>query len=202
MNGLKIKIADRWVGDGHPCFIIAEAGSNHNGRLEQAFQLIDAAAGAGADAVKFQTFRAKTMYARTAGRVQYLKKLRLDKPVYDLIKSMEMPLSWIPKLAEHSRRKKIIFLSTPFDELTADRLEAYVPAYKIASYEMTHLPLIQHVARKGKPLIISTGAADPDEIRETVRAVQEAGNQLLCLMQCTARYPAPLGSLNLRTIPA
>jgi N,N'-diacetyllegionaminate synthase len=192
-----IDIAGRAVGDGHPCFVIAEAGSNHNGRLEEAKALIRIAADAGADAVKFQTFRAEKLYARNAGRSDYLQ---LDKPIFDIIAAMEMPYEWLPQLAEEAQRHKVLFLSTPFDEESADALEPYVPAYKIASYEMTHLPLVRYIAKKGKPLIISTGTANLDEVRETVAAVRATGNEQLVMLQCTASYPAPLDSLNLRAM--
>jgi len=192
-----VQIAKRWIGDGHPCFIIAEAGSNHGGRLEQARRLIDVAAEAGADAVKFQLFRADRLYPRTAGQSDYLK---LDRPIFDIIAEMEMPYEWLPKLASYCDQRGIIFLCSVFDEESADRLDPYLPAYKIASYEMTHLPLVRHVAKKGKPLIVSTGTADLGEVGEMVEAVLGAGNTRVVLMQCTAAYPAPLPSLNVRAV--
>ncbi len=179
-----INIGGRIVGDGQRCFIVAEAGSNHNGSLEDAKALVRVAADAGADAVKFQTFRAGKLYTRNAGTSDYLK---LDKSIYDVIASMEMPYAWVPILAEEAARNGLLFLSTPFDEQSADELEAYVPAFKIASYEMTHLPLVRHIAKKRKPLIISTGTANLDEVRETVAAVHAIGNEQLILLQCTAR---------------
>lgn len=193
----KIEIADRSIGDGEPCFIIAEAGSNHNGNFEQALRLIDIAVDAGSDAVKFQLFRASKLYPKTAGRSDYLK---LDRSIYDIIADMEMPYEWLPELANYCQDKKIIFLSSVFDEESVDRLDPYVPAYKIASYEMTHLPLVRHIAKKGKPVIISTGTANLEEVDETVEAFFGTGNKDLMLMQCTASYPAPVESLNLRAI--
>ncbi len=193
----KIRIGERWVGDGEPCFIIAEAGSNHNGNLEQAKRLIDVAREAGADAVKFQLFRASKLYPKNAGQSDYLK---LDRSIYDIIADMEMPYEWLPELAAHCQERGIIFLSSVFDEESVDRLDPYVPAYKIASYEMTHLPLVRHIARKGKPTIISTGTANLEEVDETVEAFLQTGNAGLMLMQCTASYPAPVESLNLRAI--
>lgn len=193
----RVSIGGRMVGDGNPCFVIAEAGSNHNGRLDEAKALVRLAAEAGADAVKFQTFRADKLYSRNAGRSEYLQ---LDQPIFDIIAAMEMPYEWLPVLAEEATRYGVLFLSTPFDEESADALEPHVPAYKIASYEMTHLPLVRYIAKKGKPLIISTGTADIDEVRETVEAVRAAGNDQLIMLQCTASYPAPLESLNLRAM--
>jgi sialic acid synthase SpsE len=192
-----IDIGGRAVGPGQPCFVIAEAGSNHNGNIEQAKRLIAIAAEAGADAVKFQTFRAAKLYPRSAGKSDYLK---LDQSIYDIIAAMEMPYEWIPILAAESAKHGLLFLSTPFDEQSTDQLEPYVQAYKIASYEMTHLPLVRYIARKGKPLIISTGTAELSEVRETVDAVREAGNDALVLLQCTASYPAPLDALNVRAL--
>jgi sialic acid synthase SpsE len=197
-----VTIAGRGVGEGHPCFIIAEAGSNHNGRLRTALRLIDVAAEAGADAVKFQTFRADTLYPKRSAPVAYLRRLGVTEPIHEIVRRMEMPLAWIPKLAAHCRRRRILFLSTPFDERCADLLEPHVPAFKVASYELTHLPLLRHLAGKGKPMIVSTGAGSMEEVRRAVRAVRAAGNPGLCLMQCTARYPSPPETLNLRTIPA
>jgi N-acetylneuraminate synthase len=197
-TGPRVKIADRWIGEGEPCFIIAEAGSNHNGSLEQAKRLIDVAVQAGADAVKFQLFRASKIYNKDAGKSDYLK---LDKPIYDIIAEMEMPYEWLPELADQARRQGIIFLSSVFDEESLEQLDPYVPAYKIASYEMTHIPLLRRIANKGKPVILSTGAANLEEVDESVEAFLDTGNKDLMLMQCTASYPAPLASLNLRAIP-
>lgn len=192
-------IAGRPIGDGHPCFIIAEAGSNHDGDLRRAFQLVDIAADCGADAVKFQTFRAKNLYPRTEVRPRYLRKLGVKKTIYQTIADMEMPFEWLKPLAARCRKLGIQFMSTPFDEDCADRMDPFVPAYKIASYEMTHIPLLRHVASKGKPLIISTGAATRAEIDRVLSSMRPGP---VALMQCTAKYPAPPESMNLLTIPA
>ena len=192
-----IKIESRLVGEGWPCFVIAEAGSNHNGNLEQAKRLIDVAVEAGADAVKFQLFRASKLYPKNAGQSDYLK---LDESIYDIMTAMEMPYEWLPKLAEHCRQSEIIFMASAFDQESVDQLDPYVSAYKIASYEMTHLPLVRYIAGKGKPVIISTGTASLEEVAETVEVFFETGNRDLMLMQCTASYPAPVESLNLRAI--
>lgn len=193
----RIKIGDRWVGDGEPCYIVAEAGSNHNGSFEQALRLIDVAAEAGADAVKFQHFKAAKLYPRSAGQSDYLK---VPRPIYEIIREMETPDEWAPRLAEYCAERRIAFLSTPFDEQSADLLEPYVPAYKVASYEMTHTPLLRHLARKGKPLIISTGTATLEEVRRAVEVAIKEGNQRLILLQCTASYPTPLDAVNVRAL--
>lgn len=194
-----VRIGRRLVGPGQPCYIIAEAGSNHDGRLDRAYALIDAAADAGADAVKFQAFRAATLYPKDESRPRYLRKLGVTKTIYQTIADMEMPFEWIPRLSARCRRLGLVFMATPFDEECVDRLDPFMPAHKIASYEMTHAPLLAHAASKGKPLIVSTGGATLAEVDAAVRQLRGAP---LCLMQCTAKYPAPPGSMNLRTIPA
>jgi N-acetylneuraminate synthase len=179
------------------CFVIAEAGSNHNGSLDNARRLIEVAADAGADAVKFQVFRANRMYPRTAGVSDYLG---LQTSIYDVIEEMEMPYEWLPQLSDECRGAGILFMATPFDEESADRIDPFVGAHKIASYELTHTPLLEHVARKGRPVILSTGTADLDEVGEAVTAIRAAGNPPLTLMQCTAAYPAPFAALQLRAM--
>jgi N-acetylneuraminate synthase len=193
----KVRIGNRLVGDGEPCFIIAEAGSNHNGNLEQAKQLIDVAASAKADAVKFQVFRADKLYPKSAGVTDYLK---IPKPIYDIIAEMEMPYEWLPELSSYCDRKGVVFLASVFDEDSVDRLDAYVEAFKIASYEMTHIPLLRYIASKRKPMIVSTGAANLAEVAETVQEVRRSGNDGLILMQCTTAYPAPIDAMNVRAI--
>jgi N-acetylneuraminate synthase len=192
-----IKIGTRSIGPGAPVYFIAEAGSNHDGNFEQAKRLIEVAAAAGADAVKFQAFKAGSLYPRRAGQSAYLKDVR---SIYDIIRDLEMPLDWIPVLAQLCAERGLHFLCTPFDFASADALEAYVPAFKIASYDMTNYPLLQHVARKGKPLIVSTGTADLDEVRDMIAAVRAVGDPGLVVLQCTAKYPAPLGALNVRAV--
>lgn len=194
---MTIRIGDRQIGTGYRCFIVAEAGSNHNRSLTQAAALIDIAAAAGADAVKFQLFRADRLYPKSAGTTDYLQ---LPKPIHDLIAEMELPEDWVPQLARRCRERGVFFLASPFDEGAVDWLDPYVEAFKIASYEITHLPLIACVARKGKPVILSTGAANLDEVAEAVTTIRQTGNHQLILMQCTAAYPAPLESLNIRVI--
>lgn len=193
----RILLGSREIGEGCPCFIVAEAGSNHNGSLSMARQLIEVAASAGADAVKFQLFRAGKLYPRSAGMSDYLKT---DRPIYDIISEMEMPYDWLPVLAEACRRRNLTFLASVFDEESADRLDPFVPAFKIASYEMTHLPLVRYIAQKGKPVILATGTASLEEVRESVEAFRQTGNVRLVLMQCTAAYPAPLPFLNVRAV--
>ena len=192
-----IRIGPRAIGADAPCFIVAEAGSNHNGDLDQALAMIDTAKAANVDAVKFQNFRAEKLYPRNAGVSDYLP---VKKPIYEIIKRMEMPREWVPILADYCKARDLIFFSAPFDEESADALEPYVGVYKIASYEITHMPLIRHVARKQKPVILSTGTADLAEVRQAVEWCRAAGNDQIILLQCTASYPAPLASLNVRAL--
>lgn len=188
-----IHIGARRVGLNAPCFIIAEAGSNHDGRIEQAYTLIDLAAEAGADAVKFQIFRASALYPPTAGKSDYLGD---ERNIFDIIKAMEMPLDWLPLLSQRCKDKKIAFMASAFDEASVDVLDPYVDAFKVASYEMTHTPLLQHTARKGKPIVFSTGTATLVEVGEAIEAVRAAGNPSMIVLQCTAAYPAPLESID------
>jgi N,N'-diacetyllegionaminate synthase len=178
-------------------FVIAEAGSNHNGSLETAKDLIDVAADAGADAVKFQTFRAEDMYVQESGEADYLDD---DRSIYEIIESMEMPYEWLPELHDYCEDAGVVFMSTPFDERSADELDEFVPAYKIASYTMSHHPFLRHVAPKDKPIIMSTGAHELDEVRESVEVLRDAGADEIVLLHCVASYPTPLESANVRAV--
>lgn len=193
-----IKIEEKTIGDGEPTFIIAEAGSNHNGKIKLAKRLIDTAAEAKVDAIKFQVFRADEMYPKKSGTADYLKN---EKSVYRIIKEMEMPYEWLPELFSHCNKKGIVFLASTFDEESSDKLdEAGATAFKIASYECTHLPLIEHIAKKRKSIIMSTGLASIEEIHESLRAIYSKGNKDVALMHCVAKYPAPIENTNLRVI--
>jgi len=190
-------IGRRVISAGGPCFVIAEAGSNHNGDLAMAVALIDVAAQAGADAVKFQMFRADALYPPNAGVID---EARIGAPIHQALSALELPERWLPTLRDRARDRGLEFLVSVFDEQSADAADPYVSAFKIASYELTHHPLIRHVAGKGKPLIISTGVAELSEVAETVAVAREAGATALALLQCTAEYPAPIESLNLAAL--
>lgn len=192
-----VKICNKIIGDGNPCFIMAEAGSNHNGNMEQAKKMIELAAEAGADAIKFQLFKAEKIYVSNPGVSDYLK---MDKSIFDVLKSMELPHEFIPEIAKHCKKNNIIFISSVFDEKSADIVEEYISAFKIASYELNHIPLIKHCAKKGKPMMISTGTGNMKEVEAAVEACKEVGNDKIILMQCTACYPCPIDSANLRAI--
>ena len=193
----KFHIKDRPLGPDEPTYIIAEAGSNHNGDLKLAKELIDVAVDAGADAVKFQTFRAGDMYVEDSGEVEYLDD---DRSIYEIIESMEMPYQWIPELHEYCHDQGVQFLSTPFDERSARELEEYVPAWKVASYTSSHVPFLEFLAGTEKPIIMSTGAHELDEVTESVEVLQETGVSDLVLLQCVAAYPTPLSDINVRVV--
>lgn len=200
-----IEINGRPVGPGQPAYVIAEAGSNHNRDLPTAIRLIDAAASAGADAVKFQTYTAEGLYSRKTPTMSYLEDgdlLKEQETVWELIKRIEMPWDWHADLAEHAATLGIDFLSTPFQEDAVDVLEAVgVPAYKIASYEVTHLPLIQRCARTGKPLLLSTGMASLGDIEGALDVINAAGLDQVAVLHCAINYPPRFEDLNLATIP-
>jgi len=199
----KIKIKNRLVGNSEPCFIIAEAGSNHNRKLDQAFKLIDIAVEAGADAVKFQTYSAEKIYSKKTPKMSYLKKDNLTREkesVWDLVKRIEMPREWHKDLADYCTEKGVVFLSTPFDLKAVDELEKFVSAYKIASFEITHLPLLEYVAKKRKPIILSTGVADLSDIELALDTIYGQGNKDVILLHCAINYPPKYDDLNLRSI--
>lgn len=193
----KVRIANQWIGADEPCFITAEAGSNHDGKLEQAKQLIDVAVEAGADAVKFQTFTAEKIAARTKDNIAQID-FGGARSLFELYQKTELPREWLRELCVYCRERSIIFLSTPFDEEAVDQLdELGVEAFKIASFELVHLPLLRYVARKGKPIILSTGMANLGDIEDALQAIYEEGNEQVILLHCAINYPAPFGSVNL-----
>ena len=191
-----VKIGNRVVGGDNFCYIIAEAGSNHNGSLEQAKKLIDVAAEAKADAVKFQIFKAESLYSKYTPEFSYLK----GQNTYELIKSIETPREWIKELAEYCKEKNIDFLASVFDFEAIDILDKYVPAFKIASFEITDLELLKYAAEKGKPMIISTGMANLGEIEDAITAIRSVGNENIILLHCNSLYPTPVEIANLRAI--
>ena len=197
-----IEIAGRRIGTGQPCFIIAEAGVNHNGDLRVAKQLIDAAVHAKADAVKFQTFQAERVISRAAPKAAYqLHTTDAAESQLDMARRLQLSAEAHEELQAHCRSRGIVFLSTPFDEPSADLLEALdVPAFKIASGEITNLPFLQHVARKGRPVILSTGMSSLHEVAEAVRTIRGAGNGRVAVLHCVSNYPADPAEANLRAM--
>lgn len=184
----RVKIGNRWVGEGEPCFIIAEAGSNHSGKIEQALQLIDVAVDAGADAVKFQVYSADTLYSE-------------HSEAFSIIKSIETPRAWLRQLADYAHNKGILFFATPFDREAVDQLEQVgVPCYKWASLELVNHPLLRYAAAKGRPLILSTGVSDLADIQEAINVVYAEGNHDILLLHCASlfEYPQKPRQVNLR----
>jgi N-acetylneuraminate synthase len=182
---------------GSRCYVIAEAGSNHDHDLDVALEMVDVAARSGADAIKFQLFSSQRLYARGAGIAEYLGT---EAAIEDVIAAVELDVSWIPELSERAHERGIDFLATPFDEDAVEALEPFVPALKVASYELTHDPLLRRVARAGKPILLSTGASTLEEVERAVGVLLAAGGGPIGLMQCTAAYPAPLSAMNLGAI--
>ena len=187
-----LRIGERSIGSGHPCLVIAEAGINHNGDARLAAELVDAAAEAGADAIKFQTHFPEHEMLRDGRTAAYV-----GESLFDLLSRTALTREAHVELRDRARTKGLIFLSTPFSREAADFLETIgVPAFKTGSGELTHLPLQQHIARKGRPMIISTGMSTPDEIERAVRTVREAGAPF-ALMHCTSTYPTPFAHVQL-----
>lgn len=202
MTEPKIVIAGREISRDQPPYIIAELSANHNGKLETALKIIDEAAKAGADAVKLQTYRPDTITLDSDSEDFKIKGGLWDgRTLYELYEEAHMPWDWHKPLFEHARTVGIPIFSSPFDSTAVDLLEDLnAPAYKIASFEAVDLPLIRYVAGTGKPLIISTGMANAEEIEEAIAAAQEGGCKELAILQCVSGYPAPAEDYNLRTI--
>ncbi|WP_331376784.1 pseudaminic acid synthase [Sinorhizobium chiapasense] len=198
-----LTIAGRKIGPDFPPYVIAEMSANHNGRIETALSLIDRAKEAGADAVKLQTYRPDTITLDSdAEDFRIEGGLWGGKTLYQLYSEAYMPWEWHAPLFDHARKVGITIFSSPFDTTAIDLLEDLnTPAYKIASFEAVDLPLIRYAASTGKPMIISTGMADDEEIAEAVGAAREGGCKDLAILHCVSGYPAPASDYNLRTIP-
>jgi N-acetylneuraminate synthase len=183
-------------------FIIAEAGVNHNGSIETALSLVDEAHRAGADCIKFQTFRARKLLTRSAVKAEYQKQTTAaDESQYEMIRKLELSEADHRLLIERCRECGVEFLSSPFDEESADLLESLgVARFKVPSGEMTNLPFLRHLARKQKPLILSTGMSTLGEVEAAVSTMRAAGNDRVTLLHCVTEYPAPFDQINLRAM--
>jgi len=192
-----ITIGARTIGAGHPCFVIAEAGINHNGDANIAAQLVEAAAASGADAIKFQTHFPEYEMLKGGATAAYV-----GESLFDLLTRTALSKEAHVQMRDLAARKGIVFMSTPFSREAADFLETIgVPAYKTGSGELTNIPLQRHIARKGRPMIVSTGMSTPEEIDATVRALREE-HASFALMHCTSTYPTPFEHVQLGCIAA
>jgi len=191
-----VKIENKKIGGNNPTYIIAEIGANHNKDKKLAKKLIDKASEAGVDAVKFQAYRAETLYSKNTPIFS-----KDNKKPFDLIKSIELPTKWYTELKKYANKKKLDFFLSPFDFKAVDELEKIgVPAYKIASFEIVDLELIKYAAQKKKPMIISTGMASLGEIEDAIKTIKSTGNNNIILLHCNSLYPAPAEIVNLKVI--
>lgn len=196
-----MRLGDREIGIKAPCFIIAEAGVNHNGDIKLAKKLIDAAAKAKADAVKFQTFVAERLVTKDARKADYQKKAKESNDQFSMLKKLELSEKDHKTLKRYANAKGLIFLSTPFDFESADFLESIgIQLYKLSSGEVTNLPFLEYIGKKGKPIILSTGMATLDEVNKAVNTISKAGKSELALLQCNTAYPTPPEDANIKAM--
>jgi len=194
---MEIKIGQKLVGDNHPCFVIAEIGSNHNQDFNLAIELIDAAAEAKVDAVKFQTFKSSEHYSENTPEFSYMENINVS----ELVRSLEIDRTWQADLKEHAEKRGMVFFSSPCDSDAIEGLfKLNVPAYKVASFDLTDDRLIAEISKKGKPIILSTGLANLNDIQFAVETARSQGNNDIILLQCTSLYPAPSNLSNLSAI--
>ena len=197
-----IKIGSHTIGESHKAFIIAEMSGNHNQSLERALELVEAAAAAGAHALKLQTYTADTITMEGVYSIDDKNSLWSGKQLHDLYQLAYTPWEWHKPIFDRAKEKGMVAFSSPFDETAVDFLESLnVPAYKIASFENTHHPLLRKVAKTGKPVIMSTGVSTISDIAESVSVLKNAGCKELILLKCTSTYPATPENSNLLTIP-
>jgi len=198
----EITINNRKIGQRYSPYVIAEMSANHNGDINNAYKIIDMAKACGADAVKLQTYTPDTLTIDSnLPDFQLTEGLWAGQSLYDLYKGAYMPWDWHQPLFDYAQKVGITIFSSPFDNTAVDLLEGLnVPAYKIASFEAVDLPLIRYVAQTGKPMIISTGMADAEEIQEAIEAAREGGCKELAILHCVSGYPAPATDYNLKTL--
>lgn len=196
-----IKINGKLISKNNPCFIIAEAGVNHNGSLETAKKLVDAAKNAGADAVKFQTFKSEDLVTKGTSMAEYQEKnIGSSESQLQMLKKLELNYNDFKALKKYCDEKGIIFLSTPHTEDAIDFLDPLVPAYKIGSGDLTNIPFLKEVAKKRKPIILGTGMSTMKEVKEALNAIYEEGNKEVIMLHCTTNYPCPKNEVNFRAM--
>ncbi len=198
----EIKIENKVIGKDSQVFLIAEAGVNHNGKKDLAIRLVDIAFESNVDAIKFQTFNAEELLLKSTPKVEYQRKNKNDdEDFYSLIKRLTLKEEDFKELKDYCDKKGIIFLSTPFGEESVDLLDKInIPAYKVGSGDMNNYPLLKKICSKGKPILLSTGMANLDEVKESVSLIKEKGLKDLIILQCTTNYPANIEELNLNVI--
>lgn len=203
MNDFTFSIGDKVIGSGQPAYIIAEAGVNHNGRLDLALELVRAAKRTGADCVKFQTFQAENLVTSSSPKAAYqLKTTDPSESQFQMLKKLELPIDAYREIISLCKKEDIQFLSTPYSLEDVDFLqELGVNAFKIASGQIVEPLFLKHIAKTGKPLILSTGMADMSEVFRAVSVIREAGNHNFSILQCTTNYPASADEANLLAIP-
>ncbi len=203
MNLKDFKISERLISDESPPFIVAELSANHNGSIDKAKEIISLAYENGADAIKLQTYTPDTLTIKSSKEDFMLREgLWAGNSLYSLYESAYTPFEWHEELFDHAKKVGLICFSSPFDESAVDLLESLdTPAYKIASFEIVDVPLIKYAAAKKKPMILSTGMANEEDIQNAIDAIRSEGNDDILLLHCVSSYPAPANQYNLKTIP-
>jgi N,N'-diacetyllegionaminate synthase len=199
--GKTIQIGPKKIGEKQPCFIIAEAGVNHNGKLSLAKKIVDAAVRARVDAVKFQTYKAEGVVTNNAANASYAQKnIGKNLTQLQMIKRYELSYDSFKELKRYCDKKRILFLSTPHSFDAIDFLKDLVPAYKFGSGDLTNLPALHYASQKHKPMLLGTGMATLQEVRTAVRTIHKTGNHQIILLHCTTNYPCPPEEVNLRAM--
>jgi len=198
-----VHVENFWIGPGHPCFIIAEAGVNHNSDMDLAFQLIDSARQAGADAVKFQSFITEDLVTAGAEKASYQKSsTKTAGNQYYMLKALELNAKQHAELKDHCQKEGILYLCTPYEHKSIDAIDKIgAAAFKIASTDTTNIPLLRYIAGKQRPVILSTGMCTLGEVELAVKTLRESGlENKIIILQCTSEYPAPMHEINLRAM--
>jgi N-acetylneuraminate synthase len=191
----------RSIGEGEKCFVIAEAGVNHNGSIERAKDLVNVAVQAGADAVKFQTFHSSELVTASVKTAPYVKKnVGKDLSQLDLISNLELPFDAFREIKRYCDKKKIIFLSTPHSFDAIDFLDELVPMFKFGSGDLTNIPSLTYAAKRMKPMILGTGMSTLSEVKDAVDAIRKTGNNHIVVLHCTSNYPCPINEVNMNAM--